>query len=285
MRRGGTAQPRALALIAALCALLAACAPYRAEVPGSPDSSRTVIDPSRSARGNPPFYEVFGKRYYVLQSSDGYRERGVASWYGRDFHGKPTSGGEPYDMHAMTAAHKTLPIPTWVEVTNLSNGKSVTVRVNDRGPFVDNRVIDLSYQAALELDMIRAGTTHVQVRALGTPNPGAPPVTTTAAVEPRTAGFSILSDAEADTPRPGDRPLQQLYVQVGAFAERDNAAKLVARLKLGGIANSFVVSSGAGRDALHRVRIGPLADAQEFDSVNVDLRALGLNDSRLVVEN
>ena len=283
MRRDGTAKLHTFALVAALTALLAGCAPYRAEVPSGPDSSRTVIDAPRSPRGNPPFYEVFGRRYHVLQSSDGYHERGVASWYGRDFHGKPTSGGEPYDMHAMTAAHKTLPIPTWVEVTNLSNGKRVTVRVNDRGPFVDNRLIDLSYQAALELDMIRTGTSRVQVRALGAPN--LPPVTTTADVEPRRAGFSILSEAEADAPRPGDRPLQQLYVQVGAFAERDNAAKLVARLKLGGIDNCFVVSSGAGRDALHRVRVGPLTDAQEFDRVNVDLRALGLNDSRLVVEN
>jgi len=283
MRRDGTAKLHTFALVVALTALLAGCAPYRAEVPSGRDSSRTVIDAPRSPRGNPPFYEVFGRRYYVLQSSDGYHERGVASWYGRDFHGKPTSGGEPYDMHAMTAAHKTLPIPTWVEVTNLSNGKSVTVRVNDRGPFIDNRLIDLSYQAALELDMIRTGTSRVQVRALGAPN--LPPVTTTADAEPRRAGFSILSEAEADAPRPGDRPLQQLYVQVGAFAERDNAAKLVARLKLGGIDNSFVVSSGAGRDALHRVRVGPLTDAQEFDRVNVDLRALGLNDSRLVVEN
>jgi rare lipoprotein A len=283
MRRDGTAKLHTFALVAALTALLAGCAPYRAEVPSGPDSSRTVIDAPRSPRGNPPFYEVFGRRYHVLQSSDDYHERGVASWYGRDFHGKPTSGGEPYDMHAMTAAHKTLPIPTWVEVTNLSNGKRVTVRVNDRGPFVDNRLIDLSYQAALELDMIRTGTTRVQVRALGAPN--LPPVTTTADAEPRRAAFSILSEAEADAPRPGDRPLQQLYVQVGAFAERDNAAKLVARLKLGGIDNCFVVSSGAGRDALHRVRVGPLTDAQEFDRVNVDLRALGLNDSRLVVEN
>jgi rare lipoprotein A len=283
MRRGGTAKLHTLALAAVPVALLAGCAQYAAEVPSSAGSSRTVIDAPRSARGNPPFYEVFGKRYYVLQSSDGYRERGIASWYGRDFHGKPTSGGEPYDMHAMTAAHKTLPIPTWVEVTNLSNGRSVTVRVNDRGPFVGDRLIDLSYQAALELDMIRAGTTRVQVRVLGTPN--LPPVTTTAAVEPEGAGFSIISEARADTPRPGDRPLQQLYVQVGAFAERANAAKLVAQLKLGGIDNSFVVSSDDSRDALHRVRVGPLSDDQDFDRVNTDLRALGLYDMRLVVEN
>ena len=149
-------------------AALSGCAPYQVEAPPA-EQSRTVINPPRSDRGNPPFYEVYGHRYYVLATSDGYRERGVASWYGPDFHGKPTSGGERYDMHALTAAHKTLPIPTWVEVTNLANGKHVIVKINDRGPFVDNRIIDLSYRAAQELDMIRNGTARVEVRALGAP--------------------------------------------------------------------------------------------------------------------
>ena len=132
---------------------------------------------SRNDRGNPPFYDVLGRRYYVLPTSDGYRARGVASWYGRDFHGLATSSGETYNMNAMTAAHTTLPIPTWVEVTNLANGKHVVVKVNDRGPFVDNRLIDLSYAAALQLDMVRNGTARVEVRALGAapaadPEPG-----------------------------------------------------------------------------------------------------------------
>jgi len=106
---------------------------------------------------DPSTYDVLGRRYYVLPTSDGYRARGVASWYGRDFHGLSTSSGETYNMNAMTAAHTTLPIPTWVEVTNLENGKHVVVKVNDRGPFVDNRLIDLSYAAALELDMVQYG--------------------------------------------------------------------------------------------------------------------------------
>ena len=125
--------------------------------------------PLRSDRGNPPFYDVLGKRYHVLPTSAGYVERGVASWYGRDFHGLATSSGERYDMHGMTAAHTRLPLPTWVEVTNLENGKRVVVKVNDRGPFVDNRLIDLSYAAATDLDMVRAGTTRVEVRAVAPP--------------------------------------------------------------------------------------------------------------------
>jgi rare lipoprotein A len=282
--------PRAIltgALLAA-AALLAACAPHRAAPPAGPDQSRTVVDPPRSSRGNPPFYEVFGERYYVLDSSAGYSERGIASWYGRDFHGKPTSGGEIYDMHAMTAAHKTLPIPTWAEVTNLANGKRVIVRVNDRGPFVGGRIIDLSYRAATEIDMIRDGTARVHVRALGTPiDAGRPPVITTAAAPspPRSGGFSIIGEARADTPGPDDRPVRQLFIQVGAFGEYGNAANLIARLKRSGFENSFIASSGAGREQIHRVQIGPLADAVEFDRVNQQLRSIGISDSRLVADN
>jgi rare lipoprotein A len=120
----------------------------------------------RSVYGNPPFYDVFGKRYYVMASSVGYVERGVASWYGPGFHKERTSVGEPYDMYGMTAAHKTLPLPAYVRVTNLQNGRSCVVRVNDRGPFVGNRIIDLSYTAAAKLDMLRDGTAMVEVRAL-----------------------------------------------------------------------------------------------------------------------
>src|SRR5262245_6035155 len=120
----------------------------------------------RSKRGNPPFYTVLGKRYAVMDSADGYLERGVASWYGPTFHGESTSMGERYDMYSMTAAHKTLPLPAYARVTNLANGKSVVVRINDRGPFAKNRIIDLSYTAAAKLDMIKEGTALVEVRAL-----------------------------------------------------------------------------------------------------------------------
>ena len=134
-------------------------------------SARSVTTSARAEGGNPRFYDEFGKRYHVLASSNGYRERGVASWYGHPFHGRPTSSGERYDMDEMTAAHTTLPLPTWVEVTNLDNGKRVIVKVNDRGPFVDKRLIDLSRAAASALDIVRAGTARVEVRALDGPPP------------------------------------------------------------------------------------------------------------------
>jgi len=283
MSKEGSARRALCAAYAAVAALLlAGCASN--QIGTSPTQTRVGgADSERSSRGNPPFYEVFGKRYYVLDSSGGYRERGVASWYGREFHGKRTSGGETYDMHDMTAAHKTLPIPTWVEVTNLENGKSVVVKVNDRGPFVDDRIIDLSYRAAQALDMIRHGTARVQVRAL-TDKATAPGTSTASAAPPRN-GFSSISEGEAGTLDSGDAPAQQFFIQVGAFGESDNAVKLVARLRHGGVANSFIVSSTEGRDQLHRVRVGPLANPAEFDRVGDDLRELGLTDLRLVIEN
>ena len=158
----------------------------------------------RSRHGNPPFYDVFGKRYYVLSSSASYLERGVASWYGPGFHKERTSTGEPYDMYGMTAAHKTLPLPAYVRVTNLQNGRSVVVRVNDRGPFVNNRIIDLSYTAASRLDMLRNGTAMVEVRALdypaATPDPGA---TLLAAGPPTPASGQAGAAASAGAASPG----------------------------------------------------------------------------------
>ena len=152
---------------------VAAAAPEAAAPPAQsvPDAVPRV-EP-RSRYGNPPFYDVFGKRYYVLSSSTAYVERGVASWYGPGFHKIRTSTGEPYDMYGMTAAHKTLPLPAYVRVTNLQNGRSIVVRVNDRGPFVDNRIIDLSYTAAAKLDMLRNGTAMVEVRAIDPTVPAA----------------------------------------------------------------------------------------------------------------
>ena len=126
-----------------------------------------IAEPAAIAPRRAISYEVFGQRYEVLGSADGYRERGVASWYGPRFHGNPTASGEIYDMHALTAAHKTLPIPTDVEVKCLRTGKSIVVRVNDRGPFLDDRIIDLSYAAAQALGMVDAGIVPVEVRALG----------------------------------------------------------------------------------------------------------------------
>jgi rare lipoprotein A len=254
-----------------------------------PTESQSVINPERGDRGNPPSYEVAGKRYFVLASSNGFRETGIASWYGRDFHGRTTSSGEVYDMNLMTAAHKSLPIPTWVEVTNLSNNRRVIVKVNDRGPFVDGRVIDLSRRAATELGMIEAGTTRVSVRALGAstadPVVRAPLATLADSSESdEGSGFSIISQARADVLGPDVRPFRPYYVQVGAFSDRNNATQLANRLKDDGFDNSFVLTTGDGRERLHRVRIGPI-QANEFDRVRLDLRSVGVADARLVQDN
>ena len=216
------------------------------------------IEP-RSAHGNPPFYDVLGRRYYVLASADGYLERGVASWYGPTFHGGNTSSGEPYDMYGMTAAHKTLPLPCYARVTNLRNGKSIVVRINDRGPFVANRLIDLSYTAAAKLDMIREGTTLVEVRAL---SPTVPDELTRSAAQPPPA----------------------LYVQAGAFADQQHAQRLLARLQAAGLERVFIASPLQNGTHLYRVRLGPVESVAQFDELTARLTALGIPDARLAIE-
>jgi rare lipoprotein A len=271
-----------------LAALQFGCAAKSRDVADT-SLGRDTIVPERSARGNPPFYEVFGRRYHVLDSAEDFVEKGVASWYGRDFHRLPTSSGEPYDMYEMTAAHKTLPLPTWVEVTNLENGRQVIVRVNDRGPFVDDRVIDLSFAPAEALDMVRAGTARVEVRALGAAAGmivavAEPPDETAGdpAERARVANASVtaVANASAAAVENAER-MRQLFIQVGAFSEAGNASKLVARLRDRGFDNVFVVSDAT--DALHRVRVGPFYDVTEYDRASDGLRRSGVADPRLVV--
>lgn len=139
--------------------------PKRAFNPDSVAEIEPRIEP-RSRGGNPASYRVLGKSYRVLQSNAGFVQRGGASWYGTKFHGRKTSNGERYDMYAISAAHKTLPIPTYLRVTNVENGRSLTVRVNDRGPFHSDRIIDLSYAAAAKLGYADKGTTQVEIRAI-----------------------------------------------------------------------------------------------------------------------
>lgn len=210
----------------------------------------------RSAKGNPPFYNVLGKRYFVLATADGYHERGVASWYGPGFHEARTSNGEAYDMYAMTAAHKTLPLPAYVQVTNLKNGRSVVVRVNDRGPFKDGRIIDLSYTAAAKLDMLRDGTTFVEVRAL-------------------TPAADTQTDSAAAT---------ALYVQAGAFSAEANAANLLAQLRSKGVTKGFVRADEVNGKPMYRVRIGPIPTVPEFDRIISRLKSLGIADARLALD-
>jgi rare lipoprotein A len=225
--------------------------------PGTPPHLPDAAPP-RSSRGNPPFYDVMGERYFVLPESRGYSEQGIASWYGREFHGRPTSSGEVYDMYAMTAAHKTLPLPTTARVTHLATGKSIVVRINDRGPFKKGRVIDLSYAAARELGILTAGTGQVEVQALE--EFAGPPL--------RTAELA-----------------RTMYLQIGAFGERRNAENLEQALRARGFANVVVRRDNSGRSALHRVRIGPLTDAADFDRVARQIADLDLGVPQLVVES
>jgi rare lipoprotein A len=225
-------------------------APSPTEIEKIPDA---VPKPEpRSAKGNPPFYDVLGKRYFVMADAAGYVERGIASWYGPGFHDALTSNGERYDMYAMTAAHTTLPLPTHVQVTNLKNGRSVVVRVNDRGPFKHGRIIDLSYTAASKLDMLRDGTAFVEVRALTSlATPAAPP-----------AGSPI-------------------FVQAGAFSTQANASALLERLRTQGVKNGFVKQDAVDGRELYRVRIGPIPSVPEFDRLLQRLKSLGIPDARL----
>jgi rare lipoprotein A len=246
----------------------------------------------RSASGNPPFYEVGGHRYIVLASAAGYRERGVASWYGPDFHGLKTATGERYDMFAMTAAHKTLPIPCYARVTNLSNGRSVVVRINDRGPFVSNRIIDLSYSAARSLDMVRNGTAFVEVETLMPAATGAGaelPVTTPAAAAAG-AGPSSVPPITEPLPQPAAAPepaaaappsvASRFYIQVGAFSQAENARRAAQKLRAAGLEHVMTLAPSPGQP-LERVRIGPISSVQEFDQLVARLSSLGFPAARL----
>jgi len=201
----------------------------------------------RSRYGNHSPYVVLGKRYHVMDSAEGYLKRGTASWYGTKFHGRLTSNREPYDMFAFTAAHKSLPLPTYARVTNLSNGKSVVVRVNDRGPFVGDRLIDLSYAAAVKLGVHLTGTAPVEVEALG---PG---------------GVPLQRNDEATD-----------YLQVGAFGEKSNAQALAERLRAADLTPVKVVRSRSNGKRVYRVRIGPISDEAERVRIDQTLLSMGL---------
>ncbi len=167
--------------------------------------------PHPSGPGMRP-YQINGQWYYPLATAEGYRRLGLASWYGPAFHGRPTASGERYDMNDISAAHKTLPLGTWVRVKNLENGRTLDLRINDRGPFVPGRIIDLSLGAARKLGVAKPGTAQVEVVALAAPPPGA-------------------AVAQARFPRPADFNRGHFSVQVGAFGERENAERLVRRLQ------------------------------------------------------
>lgn len=293
-------------LLPALALMLSACAssPPRESAPAQPqgryqmDQDSGALEPidlsqvkpviprveTRTAAGNKSPYTINGVTYRVLESEEGYSEVGMASWYGRKFHGHLTSNGERYDMFQLSAAHTRLPIPSYIRVTNLDNGKSIIARVNDRGPFHPGRVVDLSYAGATMLGYAGNGTARVRVEAIvpETGRPAAAGVATTVvtpaapvagtAVETGTEGtvaFATTSIESVVTERQRiDRNEGNEYLQVGAFASLDSAQRLVTQLSqlLGEPVTIHSDPADDGR-VLHKVRVGPLADTPELDAM------------------
>lgn len=216
-----------------------------------------------SKRGNPKSYVIFGRRYYVMKSAKGYHARGVASWYGMKFHDFKTSNGEIYNVAGMTAAHKTLPLPTYLQVTNLSNGKKIIVKVNDRGPFVKNRLIDLSYAAAKKLDMTGRGTAPVSVVAI-------------------TPGITRLASNNTSIRRESYNGSQQTkkhapYIQLGLFKQRAAAQKLALLVKQWTRSPVNVKTTSIHKRYYYQVVIGPLPNNKSSQQLTHKLQLAGLS--------
>jgi len=220
-----------------------------------------------SKRGNPSSYVVFGKRYYVLNSSAGFVQRGVASWYGTKFHGRSTSSGEIYNMHAMTAAHKTLPIPVYVHVRNLDNGRSTVVWVNDRGPFISGRIIDLSYAAAKKLGVDGPGTANVEISVLD---------------EGEHKPTSVVRSIPLDTDLKEDFPL---FIQMGSFSSQLNANSMVQSLVAANETAVRISHLETDDGRFYRVRVGPLFDIDEANAILSRLRGKGFQTAHIVVQD
>lgn len=214
----------------------------------------------KSKYGNKSPYTVLKKKYFVRDSADDYKERGVASWYGTKFHGRKTSSQEIYDMCQFSAAHKSLPLPSYVRVTRLDTGQSVVVRVNDRGPFHDGRIIDLSFAAASKLGITKTGTAKVEVEAISAGEALAPPA---------------LPEQVADD--------NKRYLQVASFSAEDNAETLKQRLQDADIADVFIQKQRFDGNPLWRVRIGPLGEL-EMAEIQQKLQELGLKGLRVGAE-
>lgn len=217
--------------------------------------------------GNKSPYQVLGKRYYVLPTAEGYRERGIASWYGKKFHGHTTSNGEIYDMYQMSAAHKSLPLPSFVRVTNLDNNRQVVVRVNDRGPFHDKRLIDLSYAAAYRLGVLQHGTARVEIEAI---TPGS-------AADARLLATEKLSPVSSDRAAITGRTLQ-----VAALSNEANAQRLAAQLGAQLDEPAMVVPVERGDRTLHRVQLSPLTGRHTLNWLLQQLSQAGYPGAHLV---
>jgi rare lipoprotein A len=244
-----------------LAALVAACtAPPESRYPQAQDTAPVKsISPEEVAdavpradpilaAGNRSPYTVNGVRYEILEDASNYRQRGIASWYGTKFHGHETSNGEIFDLYLATAAHKTLPIPCYARVTNLENGRSIVVRVNDRGPFHDDRLIDLSYAAAVKLGYMERGTAEVEVEVI------------------RVAGVDDRRNAPGGHYR---------YLQLGAFGSEASALRLQSELAALLSAPVAVSPVQSGDDLLYRVRVGPVTSSDELLAVQQLLQDSG----------
>ena len=211
--------------------------------------------------GNTSPYQVNGQTYRVMESAAGYREQGIASWYGRKFHGRTTSNGEVFNAYLATAAHRSLPIPGYVRVTNLENGRSMVVRVNDRGPFHPDRIIDLSYAAAVKLGFADQGTARVEVAAISVEG---------------------SQDLRRSAPLLGGSGGQYRYIQVGAFSEAASARALSNRLREQVSAPVAISQVILGDDAFYRVRVGPVDDRSRLLAYQSRLLELGYKEARLM---
>lgn len=233
-------------------------------------------------RLNPSAYEVNGRSYRVLSNNTGYDEQGVASWYGPKFQSRPTASGERYNMYAMTAAHKTLRIPAYVQVTNLENGKQVVVRVNDRGPFVSNRIIDLSYAAARKIGMLGRGTAMVDVRVVTPDSPSAPVPVTVAdrTVAPTPVTFVPSGRGSSAAALPHAVWGSDVFIQVGAYGEIGHVLDVRRRLDQANLGPVRTEPVGS----LSRVRIGPIPSLETYDQMMDQLRKIGFENAQMVVE-
>jgi rare lipoprotein A len=229
-----------------------------------PDAVPVAVKPSKY--GNPDKYTVMGKTYYVKDSSDGFRQKGIASWYGSKFHGRRTSSGEEYSMYSMTAAHKTLPIPVYVEVTNIDNGRVGIVKVNDRGPFHEGRIIDLSYAAATRLGVAQTGTANVKIRVV-TPETG----------KQRQGGDVSVKSSTAES--------DKLYVQVAAFSTEKSAIQHLEKLQGEGFFDVRLYLETKKGKTIYRVRIGPLPTEHVAKNVLAQLKEKNHQNLKIVKNN
>jgi peptidoglycan lytic transglycosylase len=274
----------------ASCNLMPGLAPVKDSAPSVSVDPEKIIDaiPRRdqiTRAGNKNPYTVLGKTYHLLASSEGYKEQGLASWYGTKFHGRPTANGERYSLYGMTAAHRTLPIPAYVKVTNLENNRTAIVRVNDRGPFHHQRIIDLSYAAAVKLGYAEQGTARVQVEVITPDTPRALPVTATSTLATATAAVITTTTKSAPqrvAPLQGAQGSERYFLQVAAFRDFTLASKL--QRQLASVTTRPVQISATEPAGYYRVQIGPIKQLQQVQQISERLIEMNMGQPRLISE-